>query len=186
MPCSNIPISSYNSVHFFNDNVGWAAGGYRIEGQLKSSIIKTTDGGNSWIDQQGPSSDGLSKLYFINENTGWAVGDGIFKTITGGVSGIDDKPGSSSFIPKEIELYQNYPNPFNPVTTITYQLSEIGTVTLKIFDLLGREVKTLVNEEKGIGKYNVQFNASSLASGMYLYQLRVNEYVSTKKMLLLK
>jgi len=89
-------------------------------------------------------------------------------------------------VPKEYELSNNYPNPFNPVTTINYQLPKSGNVMLKIFDILGNEVKTLVNEQKEMGKYTVQFDASSLASGMYVYQLRVNDYTSTKKMLLLK
>lgn len=89
-------------------------------------------------------------------------------------------------INKDFHLYQNYPNPFNPSTTITYQLPKNGNVTLKIFDILGNEVKTLVNEQKEMGRYTVQFDASSLASGMYVYRLRVNDYISTKKMLLLK
>lgn len=84
------------------------------------------------------------------------------------------------------ELFQNYPNPFNPVTTITYQLPKSGSVTLKIFDILGNEVMTLVNEQKEMGKYSVQFDASSLASGMYVYQLRANDYTAVKKMMLLK
>ena len=88
--------------------------------------------------------------------------------------------------PKDFSLSQNYPNPFNPATTITYQLPKNGSVTLKIYDMLGKEVKTLVNEQKEMGGYTVQFDASSLASGMYVYQLRVNDFVSTKKMLLLK
>ncbi|MDP1995514.1 MAG: T9SS type A sorting domain-containing protein, partial [Ignavibacteria bacterium] len=87
-------------------------------------------------------------------------------------------------------LFQNYPNPFNPATAITYQLPKSGNVTLKIFDILGNEVKTLVNEQKEMGRYTVQFSteggASSLASGMYIYRLRANDYSSTKKMLLLK
>jgi len=87
---------------------------------------------------------------------------------------------------KDYALAQNYPNPFNPVTTITYQLPKSGSVTLKIFDILGNEVKTLVNENKEMGRYTVQFDASSLASGMYVYQLRANDYTSTKKMMLLK
>jgi len=89
-------------------------------------------------------------------------------------------------VPTDYALDQNYPNPFNPVTTITYQLPKSGSVTLKIYDMLGKEVITLVNEQKEMGKYTVQFDASLLASGMYVYQLRANEYTSTKKMLLLK
>jgi len=92
----------------------------------------------------------------------------------------------SASVIKDYAMEQNYPNPFNPVTTITYQLPKSGSVTLKIFDILGNEVKTLVNEQKEMGRYTIQFNASSLASGMYVYQLRANEYTSTKKMMLLK
>ena len=88
--------------------------------------------------------------------------------------------------PKDFSLSQNYPNPFNPATTITYQLPKSGSVTLKIYDMLGKEVMTLVHEQKEIGRYTVQFDASSIASGMYIYQLRVNDFISTKKMLLLK
>lgn len=88
--------------------------------------------------------------------------------------------------PVTYQLYSNYPNPFNPVTTITYQLPYSGYTSLKVFDMLGNEVTTLANEQKEIGKYTVQFDASSLASGMYLYQLKVNDFISVKKMILLK
>lgn len=84
------------------------------------------------------------------------------------------------------DLTQNYPNPFNPSTTISYQIPKDGIVTLKIFDILGSEVATLVNEEKVAGHYEVNFNASSLASGVYIYTLQVNGFSSSKKMLLLK
>jgi tetratricopeptide (TPR) repeat protein len=80
----------------------------------------------------------------------------------------------------------NYPNPFNPETTIKYRLSEDGFVTLRIYDVLGREVKLLVNEQKAKGEYSVNFDASTLVSGMYFYQLKVNNFISTKKMILLK
>lgn len=79
-----------------------------------------------------------------------------------------------------------YPNPFNPSTTINYQLPEAGLVSLRIFDLMGREVKTLVNEIKEKGSYNISFDASNLSSGVYFYQLRAGDYVSIKKMVLLK
>ncbi len=83
-------------------------------------------------------------------------------------------------------IEQNYPNPFNPSTTIRYQIPQDGLVTLKVYDILGKEVATLVNDVKASGRYEVNFNASSLASGVYLYRLIVNEYVNVKKMLLLK
>ncbi|MBX2976728.1 MAG: T9SS type A sorting domain-containing protein [Ignavibacteriaceae bacterium] len=88
--------------------------------------------------------------------------------------------------PTEYALYQNYPNPFNPTTTITYQIPKEGLVTLKIYDILGKEVTTLINEEKQAGKYSIEFNASKISSGVYLYELRSNEYKSTKKLMLMK
>ncbi len=93
---------------------------------------------------------------------------------------------SGQELPVTYDLSQNYPNPFNPTTTINYQLPQTGQVTLKIYDILGKEVATLVNEQKNIGRYSVNFDASKIASGVYIYQIRVNDYVSSKKMLLLK
>ncbi len=89
-------------------------------------------------------------------------------------------------LPSAYYLSQNYPNPYNPATTINYQLPQNGFVILKVYDILGKEVTTLVNEQKTQGRYSIHFNASQLASGVYIYQLRVNDYVSSKKMLLLK
>lgn len=89
-------------------------------------------------------------------------------------------------LPTVYVLSQNFPNPFNPATTINYQLPQTGFITLKVFDILGREVATLVNEQKIQGRYSVNFNASRLASGVYIYQVRVNDFVSSKKMMLVK
>lgn len=83
-------------------------------------------------------------------------------------------------------LDQNYPNPFNPATLIRYSIPEPGLVTLKVYDILGKEVATVVNEQKVGGKYEVKFNAGSLATGVYFYTLKINNYVSTEKMILLK
>jgi dienelactone hydrolase len=83
-------------------------------------------------------------------------------------------------------LGQNYPNPFNPSTVISYQLPVNGNVTLKIFDVLGNEVATLVDEYKPAGSYEVEFSANGLTSGMYFYTLKAGNFVETKKMLLLK
>ncbi len=89
-------------------------------------------------------------------------------------------------LPTEFKLEQNYPNPFNPETRIRYQVSSISPVTLRIYDILGNEVTTLVNEQKEPGYYEVEFSASQLASGVYIYCLQAGSYVSTKKMMLLK
>ncbi len=84
------------------------------------------------------------------------------------------------------DLFQNYPNPFNPSTTISYQVPDNCRVTLKVFDVLGKEVTTLVDEYKSKGKYDVQFNAKHLASGMYIYQIKAGDFVSSKKLMLMK
>jgi hypothetical protein len=83
-------------------------------------------------------------------------------------------------------LSNNYPNPFNPSTKISWQLPVRGQVSLKVYDVLGNEVATLVNEEKPAGIYEVAFNASDLSSGVYFYQLKTGNFISTKKMILLK
>jgi hypothetical protein len=88
--------------------------------------------------------------------------------------------------PTAYKLSQNYPNPFNPVTKINYALPKSGFVTLKVYDMLGREVVSLVNENKVSGNYSVDFNASNLTSGVYFYRLEVNGFVDTKKMLMIK
>ena len=88
--------------------------------------------------------------------------------------------------PASYYLSQNYPNPFNPSTKINYSIAAAGIVTIKIYNILGREISTLVNEEKSAGKYEVNFNASALASGVYFYQIKAGGFVSSKKMILLK
>jgi carboxyl-terminal processing protease len=88
--------------------------------------------------------------------------------------------------PAKFSLSQNYPNPFNPSTVISYQLPVYSHVTLKVFDLLGREVATLVNEEKRAGSYEVTFNGKNLSSGVYFYRLQAGEFVQTKKLILQK
>ena len=89
-------------------------------------------------------------------------------------------------IPQSFQLFQNYPNPFNPKTSLQYAIGSRQFVTLKVFDLLGREVATLVNEEKPLGTYEVAWNAENFTSGVYVYQLIAGNYFQNKKMILLK
>ncbi|WP_337866977.1 T9SS type A sorting domain-containing protein [Ignavibacterium sp.] len=89
-------------------------------------------------------------------------------------------------LPLSFSLNQNYPNPFNPSTSIKYQVSSISNVSLKVYDVLGKEVVTLVNQIQPAGNYEVSFNASSLTSGIYFYKLQAASFSQTKKMLLLK
>ena len=88
--------------------------------------------------------------------------------------------------PANFVLYQNYPNPFNPATTIKYQIPEDGFVTIKIYDILGNEVKTLINEQKSKGSYSLMLDSSDLVSGVYIYRIQVNNFTSAKKMMVLK
>jgi len=93
-------------------------------------------------------------------------------------------------VPASYKLYQNYPNPFNPSTTIEYDLPEKTKVNLTVFDILGREVAVLINEEQEVGTYRLQFDSgkirNGLASGVYLLRMSTDNYKITKKMLLLK
>ena len=111
-------------------------------------------------------------------------GGTIIKTTTGGVT--SNEITSETDIPQTFSLYQNYPNPFNPATNLSFVIDQPSFVSLKVYDILGNEVATLVNEERPAGKYEVTFNADKLSSGVYFYQLRTEKYIQTKKMLLLR
>ncbi len=94
-------------------------------------------------------------------------------------------------LPDEFALHQNYPNPFNPVTTLRYDLPENGLVNITIYDMLGRQVKILVNQTQDAGYKSVVWNATNdygkpVSAGIYLYQIQAGKYISTKKMVLLK
>ena len=86
----------------------------------------------------------------------------------------------------DFRLEQNYPNPFNPVTNLEFGISELGFVSLKVYDLLGKEVSVLVNEKLSPGIYKSTFNGSNFASGVYFYKLETDNFVQTKRMVLLK
>ena len=127
-------------------------------------------------------------------NNGTVVGSKqtIIRTTNGGVTFVEDDNAIPSQ-PKNFHLCQNYPNPFNLSTRIQYSVNSTQNVTLKVYDLLGREVATLVNEEKPAGEYEVEFNTNrrsgevrNLTSGIYCYQLKTGDYIATKKMVLLK
>jgi aminopeptidase N len=105
----------------------------------------------------------------------------ILKDISYVVSGVSDE-----YIPNSFSLYQNYPNPFNPTTKISWQVPVNGLQTLKVYDVLGNEVASLVNEFKPAGKYELNFSGEKLSSGIYFYRLTAGSFVSTKKMILIK
>lgn len=118
-----------------------------------------------------------------------AIGDAvnlIRSKLDQGTTGTDPVPDGGEQIPNRFKLAQNYPNPFNPNTIINYAIDSKQYSTLKVYDILGKEVAELVNEIKPAGTYEAEFDASNLSSGIYYYQLRAGEFVQTKKMLLLK
>jgi enterochelin esterase family protein len=98
------------------------------------------------------------------------------------LTGVEDR----GELPVRFQLYQNYPNPFNPTTIINYRLASDGWITLKVYDMLGREVATLVNETKRVGEYKVKWNAEGVPSGVYLYRLKTGSFSLTKKLLLVR
>ena len=108
---------------------------------------------------------------------------GAYENSLGNPVGVEE---NLSVHPTEYSLYQNYPNPFNPSTTIKYAVPKLSFVTIKIYDLLGSEVATLVNEEKPVGTYELNWNAANLPSGVYFYRLQAGSFVETKKMILIK
>ncbi|MFN3872464.1 MAG: T9SS type A sorting domain-containing protein [Ignavibacterium sp.] len=108
----------------------------------------------------------------------------VLYNLGGGTVGIEDQKVEE--IPTTFSLEQNFPNPFNPTTTIQYSLPQAEDVTLKIYNLLGEEVKTLVNDYQQAGKHSVQFNSNNLASGIYFYRLQAGSFIQTKKMILIK
>jgi hypothetical protein len=171
----------------------------------------STDGGNTW--NYGGTFPGMSNtlsevfghaaqhleqvdaqtyrahiIYLADQTTGVGPFDGIltnndlvYTTYDITVTSADPTPVASTF-----ELAQNYPNPFNPSTNIKYSIAERSNVTIKVYDMLGSEVATLVNQIQDAGTHNVVFNASNLASGMYVYTITAGNFTSSKKMMLLK
>lgn len=148
-------------------------------------IFKSTNGGDTWIQSTTPTTRNLRAIYFFDENRGFAVGDSgvILYTSSGGVTGVRERGDQR---PTAFALEQNYPNPFNSATVIRYQLPANRHVTLKVYDVLGREVATLVSQELQAGDYRVTWEAAAFPSGVYFCQLRAGSFVETKKLVLLR
>ena len=180
--------SGFYSVRFANEQTGWICG-------CLGSVFGTTNGGANWTQQTAGTTTLLRSLSFVNALTGWAVGDfgRILKTTTGGFTAI--QPVSSE-VPEHFSLFQNYPNPFNPTTNIRFQIPLLrgvdaegrrGVLTkLTLYDILGREIQTLVNEQLSSGTYETEFDGTYYPSGVYFYVFEAGEFRQTKNMVLIK
>ncbi|MGB5849035.1 MAG: T9SS type A sorting domain-containing protein, partial [Ignavibacteriaceae bacterium] len=182
MDTDGIQDDWFSSVYFQNPNVGYITGGYSDPyGWSVGDIWKTNDGGNNWIRLYGGEAYFMD-MVFLSENLSFVVGQGGVILKREGISSVKQ---DEIFI-TNFKLSQNYPNPFNPTTSIIYQIPKVSFVTIKVYDILGNGIATLVNEEKPAGSYEVEFDGTVLPSGIYFYQLRAGNFIETKKMVILK
>lgn len=177
-------------------------GGYAGTGNIDQNPI-FQDTVNFYLDTLSPCIDAgnLNAVYNDVEDSN-NIGFGLFPALgvlrndMGSFGGpnsewfqldiISEVKIQNNILPQFLYLYQNYPNPFNPSTKISYSITEQSIVTLKVFDVLGREVETLFNKEQPEGNYEVEFYASKLTSGIYFYRIQTGDFVETKKMILMK
>jgi hypothetical protein len=169
-----------NAVFFASPDSGAVVGN-------NGTILATTDGGTNWYVDSSVANITTGNLYDLfalpSMETGWVVGDSGVIRISG--TPVDVEP-NMGYVPEKHSLSQNYPNPFNPSTTIEFSLPQASHTTLRVYNMVGEEVATLVSEELNVGKYTTQWNASGVASGVYFYRLQVGDFVATKKLLLLR
>ncbi|NNL21183.1 MAG: T9SS type A sorting domain-containing protein [Ignavibacteriaceae bacterium] len=137
------------------------------------------------LEDLGINGDGADDVrdYSIYGSHGDLVGDATLD-ISGAIAGIELDYNNIQL--KKFTLSRNYPNPFNPTTKIKYSVPQSSNVAIKVYDVLGNEVATLVNEEKPAGRYEVEFSGAELTSGIYFYQIKAGSFVDTKKMILMK
>jgi len=154
---------------------------------LANGLFTSKDSGATWDVQFFESRASFNSIVFASEESGWIVGDEglILKTSSSGFPvGLAEDEGIS--LAESFKLLQNYPNPFNPETVIGYQLAVGSSVELAVYNILGQKVKTLLNKRQNAGDYRLRFNASDLASGVYLYRIKAGRFIQTRKMILLR
>jgi hypothetical protein len=162
----------------------------RVNGMLMSSLLNaavfiSTNEGINWEDySQGlPTAISVRKLITYNDKNIAATSQGVWQRDT---SEVITSLGNDISSLQEFNLLQNYPNPFNPSTKIKYLIPQSSDVLVKVYDVLGNEIETLVNEEKFAGTYEITWFAENLPSGVYFFQLKAGNFVQTKKMVLLR
>jgi hypothetical protein len=172
-----------NALSFSDSMYGWAFGFEFYQGDIAPSIYQTTDGGQSWTRQYVGVSGQVYDSQMPDRYHGWAVGSGgvvmAYRTLT-------SVPRRLADVPQNFKLRGNYPNPFNPLTNIDYEVRERAHVTIAVYDVYGRHVRTLVNAEREPGVYQVKFDATGLASSEYFYQMKAGSYSETRRMMVLK
>ncbi|MBK8980794.1 MAG: T9SS type A sorting domain-containing protein [Ignavibacteria bacterium] len=192
----NIISSAIYRFSNVNKNTIWAVGGYAFVSSssttIRGIIYRTTSAGENWSYQIPDTNIQIGRYNyckFINNYIGWAyrISPTGIHTKVGGDSTFTNIKNPNTQIADNFILYQNYPNPFNPNTIISYQLSMFNYVSMKVYDILGNEIKTLVNTKQGSGSYKVKFDGSGLPSGVYFYSLFIDgDRVDTKKMVLVR
>jgi len=173
----------FKNVSFSDVNNG--LGLYYNSSGIYNKIRRTTNGGLNWTDfNLNGISNNLHSVFALNENTGFIVGDlgAIIKT-NNIITTINN---NENYLNKSFFLQQNYPNPFNPNTVISYQLAVSSFAKLKVYDILGNEISTLVSEKQNAGSYSVEFDGSNYSSGIYYYKLEAGNFTEVRKMILLK
>jgi len=150
-------------------------------------VYRSFNNGDTWELLKSGMGEDKYVLSLLTNSAGYLFAGmdyyGIYKSVNKVITDVEE---SITEIPKDFFLYSNYPNPFNASTTIKYQISFQANVSLKLYDILGREVATLVDEQKPAGRYEARFTDNNLTSGIYFYTLRAGNYSQTKKMILLK
>lgn len=187
-----IPLQSnigfgINKLIMLNEQTGWICGTSSINGYGWGSMYKTTNGGLNWYMHFNEYGKVVRSFHILDSNNIWFAGDlsSIYYSSNGGGGIIGLEPTSTN-IPTFPSLHQNYPNPFNPITKIRFDISNQSSTKIIIYDLLGREVTTLVNEQLKPGTYEVVWDGTGFASGVYFYSLVTESFVETKRMVLLK
>ncbi len=180
---SNMRSGSDNQAAFFlTASIGWV-GGENVN--FNNSVFRTTNGGGTWATQSIPISRSVRDLFFVDANNGWlAAGDGIAHTADGGVTDVRELPPSG--IPDQIHLAQNFPNPFNPSTRIDFSIPSSQFITLKVYNLLGKEVATLVQGMRSRGNYAFEWTPEGLPSGVYVCKLTAENFAESRKLILMK
>jgi hypothetical protein len=189
MVYGNVNCSSVNPIYWFSgdpvETVGWldnialddrkfsSIGPFNLEKGKPIEIILALI--------VGRGTDELNSVTIAKENVQKAIDE-----YQSNFSSMTYTPPTATNPITNYVLHQNYPNPFNPTTTIRYELPQDGIVKIEVFDILGQKIRTLLNEHKKADRYELEFNGANLSSGVYLYSIRVNDFIETKKMVLIK